>query len=145
TEPTKPEQAEPAPTVANKSQQSAPAASNTAAALPSAREESPTRAAANRGLGAQGVLFRRSGPQLSVETIGPKQIVLNPDASYQLVLRNSGDTPAREVTVSIDVPAWADVVELSPSTGTAPHPKASDGGAVRWTVNELGAQSEETL
>ncbi len=109
------------------------------------RSEPEPRVASNRGLAAQGVLFRRSGPQLSVETIGPQRIVVNRDARYQLILRNSGDTAARDVKVTINVPSFADVVAASPSLGSFPLPPSRDAAPVEWTVPELAAQGQATL
>ncbi len=103
------------------------------------------RVGANRGLAANGVLFRRSGPQLSVETVGPQRITIHRNAEYRLILRNSGDSAARDVKVMVNVPAWAGVVSASPTLGTSPLPAARKDEPLVWTVPELTAQGQATL
>lgn len=92
------------------------------------------------------VLTRRRGPGLVVETLGPRRIVVGKQAAYRIVLRNLGDVAASSGEVTVDVPSWADVSEVSPSRGTAESTKSSTEGArIRWTVPNLRAGGHEEL
>src|SRR5207249_3096836 len=96
--------------------------------------------------GTENVLFRRLGPALVVETLGPRRIVVGKEAAYRVVLRNMGDVPAGQAEVSVLVPAWADVAGATPSRGKImlPSPSKSEDG-LKWQVPGLRAGGSEEL
>ena len=63
------------------------------------------------------MLINHKSPVLSVETIGPRKIVVGKEAAYEVVLQNSGEQAAEEVAVTVDLPGWAEVAGTSASTG----------------------------
>jgi uncharacterized repeat protein (TIGR01451 family) len=104
------------------------------------------------------VLFKRQSPSISVETTGPRTIVIGKEATFTVVVQNAGDLAAQDVVVAVRVPEWAEVVSTKESSGTAHIPQgasqplggAASGGAaaanaVQWSLARLDARSKETL
>jgi uncharacterized repeat protein (TIGR01451 family) len=92
-----------------------------------------------------GTLFVRKGPQLSVETTGPRTIVVGREASYQVQITNSGDVAADDLVVHVTLPAWAEVARIEASMGEAKPPEAAPAGAIDWRVGHLDAKSQQRL
>jgi uncharacterized repeat protein (TIGR01451 family) len=94
----------------------------------------------------ENVLFRRLGPALVVETLGPRRIVVGKEAAYRVVLRNMGDVAAGQAEVTVTVPAWADVAGATPSRGKMlmPAPSKAEEG-LKWQVPGLRAGGSEEL
>jgi uncharacterized repeat protein (TIGR01451 family) len=90
------------------------------------------------------VLFTRQSPQLSVETAGPRTIVIGREASYNVTMKNSGEVAAQDVVVSIKVPDWTDVAGAQATAGVARQGTA-DGEAFVWKLPRMEARSKETL
>ena len=96
-------------------------------------------------------LFKRQSPLISVETIGPRTITIGKEATYNVVVQNAAEVAAQDVTVTIKIPQWADVVATKESTGTAqlpqdPNAAAADGAGaqgVQWTLPRLEARGKE--
>lgn len=94
---------------------------------------------------AQAVLFARHGPQLGVQTIGPRRILVGKESVYELVMENSGDVAAEELIVTVELPEWADVMAAEASAGSTTA-KAGPGGApFRWRIGRLEAKAKERL
>lgn len=98
------------------------------------------------------VLVSRNTPVLGVELIGPDTVTVGKTATYTVKLRNTGDVEARGVAVTMLLPAWTDLVEARPSSGSVPiAPRAAVQGEedyhdpLTWRVDQIGARSEETL
>ncbi len=62
-------------------------------------------------------LFTKQSPVLDVRTIGPRKIMVGRESTYEVVIRNSGQVAADEVSVTVDLPDWADVQASEPSAG----------------------------
>ncbi len=92
------------------------------------------------------VLFTRKGPMLSVETMGPRTIVVGRESTYQVYLLNSGEAAAEELVVHVSLPEWAEVAAIEASVGDAKAPdiKKPDG-AIQWKLARLDAKSRERL
>ncbi len=79
---------------------------------------------------------------------GPQQIVVGRTASYRIVVENKGNETARDLTATIAVPGWADVVDAAASNGaveTAPPAAAGADHAITWKLYELAAGASQTL
>ncbi len=59
------------------------------------------------------ILFTHQSPMLSVETAGPRTIVIGREATYTVTMKNSGDVAAQEVLVSVKIPEWTDVARAA--------------------------------
>jgi uncharacterized repeat protein (TIGR01451 family) len=127
-----------------------PEHSATAKPANDAAGETPTLPAAGRtpALSAgqePSVLIDHKSPLLSVETIGPRKIVVGKEAAYEVLLQNSGDVAAEEVTVTVSLPEWAEVAGASASTGEI-HPMQQDRrDPCRWGLGRIEARSKEKL
>jgi uncharacterized repeat protein (TIGR01451 family) len=92
-----------------------------------------------------GMLFARKGPVLSVETMGPRTIVVGRESTYQVQIMNSGDVAAEDLVVHVTLPVWAEVARIEASLGEAKPPEAAPAGAIDWKVGHLDAKSRERL
>ena len=92
------------------------------------------------------MLINHKSPLLSVETIGPRKIVVGKEAAYEVLLQNSGDVAAEEVEVTVALPDWAEVAGASASNGEvrAIQPEHRDQPC-RWTLGRIEAHSKEKL
>jgi uncharacterized repeat protein (TIGR01451 family) len=95
--------------------------------------------------GSDNVLFKRQSPLLSVETAGPRSVVIGKEAVYTVTLRNGGDVAAQDLVVGVKIPEWTDVVGSQPSAGTT-RPSLADGTEpFQWRLARLEAHGKETL
>jgi len=95
---------------------------------------------------AEGVLFARRGPAISVQTIGPRRISVGKESVYRVGVQNSGEEAAEEVVVSVNLPTTADVVGAQPSAGSTQTPPTQTGGrTLVWRIDHLGASAQEQL
>ncbi len=115
---------------------------------PSANFNSPAAATSDRTADrqGQGMLLTRQGPNLSVETMGPRRIAVGREATYEITMRNTGGVAAEELVVFIDLPAWAEVQRAEASLGTAQQ-AAANGAArqLRWKIGRLESQTFQRL
>ncbi len=92
------------------------------------------------------VLFARKTPVISVETHGPRKIIVGKESSYELKIINSGEVPAEELIVFVDLPQWAEVVGAEASTGTTQVGAAGQISApFQWKAGTLAGKSQEKL
>ena len=89
------------------------------------------------------VLIDHKSPQISVETIGPRKIVVGKEAAYEVVLQNSGEQAAEEVAVTVGLPEWAEVAGASASSGEVA--AADHSVPCRWVLRRVEAHSKEKL
>ncbi len=110
----------------------APAAAGGPAAVPAA--ERPD----------ERLLVSRRSAVLVVETLGPRQIVIGKEATFQVKLQNLGDVAAMGVEVRVQTPAGAEITGANPSRGsTGGHPV--QGQPLIWNVVSLPARGTEVL
>ncbi len=91
------------------------------------------------------VLVNRKSPVLSVETIGPRKIVVGKEAAFEVVLQNSGEQAAEEVAVTVGLPDWAEVAGASASTGEVLAAASDRAAPCRWMLRRIEAHSKEKL
>jgi uncharacterized repeat protein (TIGR01451 family) len=93
-----------------------------------------------------GTLLRNRAPSLAFETYGPKTITIGREAAYQVKLVNTGDTDARNLVVSVQLPPWAEVLSNNASSG-APHSEKdlNQNTTVRWELEQLKGGAAESL
>lgn len=89
------------------------------------------------------VLIDHKSPQISVETIGPRKIVVGKEAAYEVVLQNTGEQAAEEVAVTVGLPDWAEVAGSFASTGEVA--AADHSVPCRWVLRRVEAHSKEKL
>ena len=102
----------------------------------------PTTAAAS----SETTLLTNRAPSLSFETYGPKQIVIGRQADFRVRILNTGKQDASSVTVSVQLPTWAEVLVSSASAGAAHSEKdLNQNTIVRWELEALAGNDAETL
>jgi uncharacterized repeat protein (TIGR01451 family) len=111
-------------------------------------ESRPSAPQSLRQLGrsaADEVLIARKGPILSVDTTGPRTIAVGRESTYHVNLKNSGDVAADDLTLHVTLPDWTEVLGINVTTGDAPMPEATRGGAIVWRVGHVDAKSQQRL
>ncbi len=94
----------------------------------------------------RGSVFSAESAALSVETSGPRKIVVGKEGTYEVVLRNRSVVAAEQVVVSIDLPQWTEVAGADATAGTvAPGQGPAQTGQVRWLLTRLNPQRSEKL
>ena len=91
------------------------------------------------------VLMDHKSPQLSVETIGPRKIVVGKEAAYEVVLQNTGEQAAEEVAVTLGLPDWAEVASTAASSGEVVPAQSDRAAPCRWLLRRVEAHSKEKL
>ena len=124
-----------------------PSTPGVAVATPHASEPKPLAAAKPAAEQPQepSVLIDHKSPQLSVETIGPRKIVVGKEAAFEVVLQNAGEQAAEEVAVTVGLPDWADVAGASASSGEVAAGQADRRLPCRWALHRVEAHSKEKL
>jgi uncharacterized repeat protein (TIGR01451 family) len=95
----------------------------------------------------EGALIARGSPVLSVETTGPRKIVVGKASTYEVTIQNSGEVTADQVVVTVDLPEWTDVNRADPSIGTTESLSGTAAGPrqLAWRIPRLEAKSRERL
>jgi len=89
---------------------------------------------------------RRSSPSISVETIGPRKVLIGKQATFKLVLKNTGEMAASDVVVAIAVPEWAEIVDAKSTTGvTEPITAGVENQGLQWKLGTLNSSGREEL
>lgn len=92
------------------------------------------------------LIARRTSPSISVETVGPRKISIGKQATYKLVMKNSGEMPASDVVVAVVVPDWAEIVDAKATSGTTePGQTAQSQNGLQWKLGTLASQGREEL
>jgi len=86
-------------------------------------------------------LITRKGPVLSVQTFGPRRIVVGKESVYEVRMTNSGEVAGEELVVFVTLPEWAEVVGAQASSGTA----GQMAGIVQWKLGRLDSKGQERL
>jgi len=93
-----------------------------------------------------GVLVFRQGPSLSVETIGPARIPVGKEATYEVVLQNSGQVAAEQVVLTLALPEHVDLLAAEAAAGTAESAKKKDEpGQIVWKLGRMEAMGRQRL
>ena len=92
------------------------------------------------------VLFSYQQPVIVSHVEGPRRIMVGREATYQIRLENTSNTKAKLLAASIRVPEWAEVVDAMSSSGVVQRSNIdSENGVFKWKLDELAAQSSESL
>ncbi len=108
-------------------------------------EAAPTRGVSNSTLAADSTSIVRQSPVIGVETTGPRSITIGREAVYRVTVTNAGEVAAQDVTVSIKIPEWTEVVGAKVSSGTAPPSADQRGEPLTWRLPRLDGRSKEQL
>ncbi|WP_425398107.1 CARDB domain-containing protein [Aeoliella sp.] len=85
-------------------------------------------------------------PQIISRVSGPKTILIDREAKYQVTIENRGNAAADQLSTEVVAPAWADVVHVTASAGAVQRPANQAGGTtLRWDISSLQAGRSQTL
>ena len=87
----------------------------------------------------------QQSPILGVQTSGPRSINVGKEAAYTITINNSGQTAVQDLTVSIKIPSWTDVVDARVSNGSTRPLASGNGEPFIWQLSRLEAHSKEQL
>ena len=92
------------------------------------------------------ILLSNHVPSLSFETAGPKRILIGREAKYRVSMLNRGKIDARDVVVTVRLPAWAEVTRTNSTIGTPQVELEADRSyVVHWKMDQLAAKGQEDL
>ena len=91
------------------------------------------------------VLFAQQSPILGVQTAGPRSVNVGKEAAYTITINNSGQMPVQDLTVTVKIPSWTDVVDAKPSNGATRASNSNSGEPFTWQLSRLEAHSKEQL
>ena len=92
------------------------------------------------------VLFAQQSPVLSVETVGPRQIIVGKESAFEITVHNAGRVVANQTVVNIELPPWTDVLGAEVSSGSTNSASSVDGTKeFVWKVGKLSALDDEKL
>ena len=100
---------------------------------------------ANEAATDSNVLIAHKNPVLSVETLGPRKVVVGKEAAYEVTVQNSGEVAADEVTVFVGLPEWAEVAGAVASVGEARPAPQGHNEPLQWVVGHVEAKAHEKL
>ncbi len=98
-----------------------------------------------RSVSPGGGLISRPSPVLVVETVGPRQIAIHQEATYEFVIRNTGEVAAQHVALVITIPSWVEMLKAETTAGTTSPASGASGGQVQWRLGRLEAKGREKL
>jgi uncharacterized repeat protein (TIGR01451 family) len=83
---------------------------------------------------------------LTVETVGPRKIAVGKEATYEVAISNSGEVPAEELVVLVDLPIFADVSGGDASLGAVQAAAPTVGMRhMQWKIGRMEAAAHERL
>lgn len=98
----------------------------------------PSRTSASARPGDQ-ALEGAQAPSLVIEKFAPPEIQVGKPATFEIHVRNAGQTTAQQVMVSDHVPAGTKLVDAKPQ------PQAGADGSLVWQLGTMEAGAEKTI
>ncbi len=96
--------------------------------------------------GTHDLLITNRSPSISFETAGPPAIVVGREATYRVVMMNTGEMSGKNIVVTIRLPSWTEIISTSGSVGTPQVDGTStDVTTIQWEIGELKAAGREEL
>ena len=91
-------------------------------------------------------LLSSVGPQIRVETTGPRSVMVGKPAEYNITVTNAGDIAADELYVRVSLPSWVEVQADNVTSGaTQTQPEGPGQQKLVWTIDQIDPQSQQTL
>ena len=94
----------------------------------------------------RGMLQTTQQPVIVSHVEGPRSILVGHEATYQVSLENTSNTPATKLSAQITVPEWAELVDAMSTSGVVErNSQGADAGALEWKISELAPRSSQAL
>jgi uncharacterized repeat protein (TIGR01451 family) len=108
---------------------------------PMTSQDASSRSTDNTQLG-----LTSQGPMISIETAGPRAIVMGKAANYRVRLVNQGSADADRVIVTVAVPAWAQITTTEARFGSVNADNQTDKGRrIVWEMEDVASRSQHEL
>ena len=78
-------------------------------------------------------------PSLTLQKIAPREIQINQQGQFELVVRNVGQTLASQVTVHDEIPGFVRLVSAQPE------PQSNQNGMLTWNLGEMEPGGEKRI
>lgn len=92
------------------------------------------------------VLTSTEQPVIMSHVEGPRSILVGKEASYRVVLENTSQTEAQNLSASVKVPEWADLVDVVCSAGIVEQSRdGNNSDTLQWHLPKLGAHASQTM
>ena len=92
------------------------------------------------------VLTTVEQPVIRSHVEGPRSILVGKEASYRVVLENTSQTTAANLSATVKVPEWAELVDVICSSGLVEQVRNADNSdSLQWTLPKLAAHSSQTM
>ena len=122
------------------------------APLAKGEEVAETSTPGNESPGSR-VLLVRQGPVIQVETTGSDRLLKGQTATYEIRVRNAGQSEAEEFVLRVALPGWVDLVATKASKGEIRTTRQSIQGGngstlgreLEWHLSLLAPQQQEVL
>jgi uncharacterized repeat protein (TIGR01451 family) len=94
---------------------------------------------------ADSLSLSRQSPLIGVETTGPRSVTIGKEAAYTITVANAGEVAAQDVSISIKIPGWTEVVGTKVSSGAASPVLEQRNEPLVWRLPRIEARSKEQL
>ena len=133
------------PTEDSAKSEAEPAAEATSSDVADTNADEPKTPAARKSKAGE-TLFSGQSAILSIEASGPRKVLVGKEATFTFRVRNAGEAAANNVAITINVPAYAEVMGAQVTAGTTRAPTGGDNsGTFEWKIARLEARGRQTL
>lgn len=87
-------------------------------------------------------------PIVTIETVGPKKLIVGQESIYRIVVRNEGRESARQLVVTTDLPESVEATSVDAQVGSAVFEEVSDRSNAKrcvWRVGTLDSNQERVM
>ncbi|QEG36663.1 CARDB domain-containing protein [Bythopirellula goksoeyrii] len=105
-----------------------------------------SRVASNIPSKSSNMLLSSKQPMIGSRVEGPRQILVGREATYRVILENASDTAAKDLSAEVGIPEWAEVVEVTSTSGVVQQQSSTQGSeTLKWQLQDLAGRSKQSL
>ncbi len=90
-------------------------------------------------------LIEMKAPAIEIQAFGPPTVGVHKRAQYKVVISNRTQTDAENLAVSVSIPQWIKMENISTSIGRNEAANEQRSQRVNWTIDRLSAGSSQTM
>ncbi len=92
------------------------------------------------------LLLSSRQPVIVSHVEGPRSILVGREATYQITLENTGNANAKRIDAAIRIPEWAEIIEVTSTSGRVERlGEGPNGGVFEWQIEEIAVRASATL
>jgi uncharacterized repeat protein (TIGR01451 family) len=87
-------------------------------------------------------------PRLELETEGPQKTIVGRESVYRIRVINTGNAPAEQVVLSVEIPQWIEIRQSNVSNGktsVVPRDETNEISDLSWSITRIEPGAEELL